>query len=99
MTRYQKAPTEMTGNPSSQVRQRSSVSRRRCPRFLELANAAEADKGRISIALINRTMLDEGVSVEEYRAAVQRAIAEGLVEMHASGAYVIFTQLGAERFA
>lgn len=68
-------------------------------RILELANAAEADKGRISIGPINRTMLDEGASVDEYRAGVQRAIAEGFIEMHASGAYVIFTQMGAEQFA
>ena len=34
-------------------------------RFLELANAAEADKGRIPIGPINRTLLDEGASVDE----------------------------------
>jgi len=68
-------------------------------RFLELANAAEADKGRISIGPINRTMLSEGASVEEYRAGSQRAIDEGLLELHQSRGYVLFTAAGAERFA
>jgi len=68
-------------------------------RFLELANAADADKGRISIGPINRTMLDEGASVEEYRVGRQRAIDEGLIEMHQSRAYVLFTPKLAERFA
>lgn len=43
-------------------------------------------------------MLDEGASVAEYRAGVARAIAECLIEMHPSGASVMFTQAGAERF-
>lgn len=92
---------EMTGNSSSKfVGDRRHVDADvAMARFLELANAAEADKGRIAIGPINRTMLDEGASVEEYRAGVQHAIAEGLVEMHPSGAYVIFTQKGAELFA
>ena len=68
-------------------------------RFLELANGLEADKGRISIGPINRTMLDEGASVEEYVAARDRAVAEGLITMHQSGAYVTLTDKGAERFA
>ena len=41
-------------------------------RILELANAAEADKGRISIGPISRTLLDEGASVDEYTAGLQR---------------------------
>jgi hypothetical protein len=68
-------------------------------RFLEIANGLEADKGRISIGTINSTMLDEGASVAEYLAARDRAVAEGLVMMHLSRAYVIFTEKGAERFA
>ena len=68
-------------------------------RFLEIANGLEADKGRISIGPINRTLLDEGASVDEYIAARARAVAEGLITIHVSGAYVIFTEKGAERFA
>ena len=68
-------------------------------RILELANAAEADKGRISLGPINRTLLDEGASVDEYKAGLQRAIDEGLLEIHLSRAYVMFTPAGAERFA
>lgn len=68
-------------------------------RFLEIANGLETDKGRVSIGPINRTMLDEGASVDEYIAARDLAIAEGLIELHQSRAYVIFTEKGAERFA
>jgi hypothetical protein len=69
-------------------------------RILELANTVEApDKGRILLGPINRTLLDEGASADEYRAGLQRAIDEGLLERHVSGAYVIFTLAGAERFA
>jgi hypothetical protein len=62
-------------------------------------DAAEADKGRISIGPINRTMPDEGASVEENRAGLQHAINERLLELHISRAYVMFTAAGAERFA
>src|SRR5215470_8670095 len=41
-------------------------------RILELAKGAEADKGRISLGPINRTLLNEGASVEEYRAGLAR---------------------------
>ncbi len=70
-------------------------------RFLELANAAagDADKGRISIGPINRTMLDEGASVAEYSAGRDRAIDEGFVAWHQCRAYVLLTPKGAERFA
>jgi hypothetical protein len=68
-------------------------------RFLEIANGIEADKGRIRIGPINRAMLDEGASVAEYSAARDLALAEGHIEMRASGAYVMFTQKGTERFA
>ncbi len=70
-------------------------------RILELANAAaaDADKGRISIGPINRTLLDEGASVAEYLAGLQRAIDEGWLEWHQCRAYVLLTPKGAERFA
>jgi hypothetical protein len=68
-------------------------------RFLEIANGLEADRGRISIGPINRTMLDEGARVDEYVAARDLAIAEGFITLHLSRAYVLFTDKGAERFA
>lgn len=68
-------------------------------RILELANAADADQRRISLGPINRTLLNEGASVDEYKAGLQRAIDEGLLELHVSRAYVLFTAAGAERFA
>ena len=68
-------------------------------RLLELANAAEADKGRLLLGPLNRVLLEEGASVAEYGEGLKLALAEGLLELHASGAYVIFTQKGAERFA
>jgi hypothetical protein len=69
------------------------------PRILELANGAEADNGRISLGPINRTLLNEGASVEEYRAGLERAILEELLELHQSRAYVLFAPKGAKRFA
>jgi hypothetical protein len=68
-------------------------------RFLEIANGLEAQNGRISIGPINRAMLDEGASVDEYIAARDLAIAEGFLTMHPSRAYVLFTEKGAESFA
>ncbi len=52
-------------------------------KLLELANAIEADHAG-------------RLSVE---AAVKAAIAHGWLTMHPSGAYLIFTQAGAELFA
>ena len=51
-------------------------------RILELASAAEADKGGISIGPINRAILNEGASVPEYRAGLQRAIDQGFIAWH-----------------
>jgi hypothetical protein len=68
-------------------------------RFLEIANGLEAQNGRIPIGPINRTMLDEVASVDEYVAARDLSLAEGLITLHLSRAYVLFTEKGAERFA
>jgi hypothetical protein len=69
-------------------------------KLLELANAIEADHaGRLSVATINRQFRDAGGSYEEYGAAVEAAIAHGWLTMHPSGAYLLFTQAGAELFA
>ena len=68
--------------------------------LLELANAMEADHaGRLSVAVINKQFVAAGGSYEEYDAAVKAAIAHGWITMHASGAYLSFTQAGADLFA
>ena len=69
-------------------------------KLLEIANGLEADHaGRLSVAIINRQFRDTGGSYEEYSAAVKAAIAHGWLTMHPSGAYLSFTQAGAEKFA
>jgi hypothetical protein len=69
-------------------------------KLLELANAIEADHaGRLSVAVINRQFREAGGSYEEYGAAVKAAIAHGWITMHPSGAYLSFTQEGADLFA
>jgi hypothetical protein len=40
-----------------------------------------------------------GGSYEEYNAAVKAAITHGLITLHPSGAYLSFTQEGADLFA
>jgi hypothetical protein len=69
-------------------------------KLLELANAVEADHaGRLSVEIVNRQFRDAGGSYEEYGAAVKAAIAHGWMTMHPSGAYLSFTQAGADLFA
>jgi len=69
-------------------------------KLLELANAAEADRDqRIAIELINLPFLRAGGSADEYRAAIERAIANGWLWRHESGVYVKFTEAGADLFA
>jgi hypothetical protein len=68
--------------------------------LLEIANALEADHaGRLSVAVINKQFRDVGGSYEEYGAAVKAAFAHGLITLHPSGAYLSFTQEGADLFA
>jgi hypothetical protein len=40
----------------------------------------------VSLGPINRTLLNEGASVEDYRAGLERAILEELLELHQSRA-------------
>jgi hypothetical protein len=69
-------------------------------KLLEIANVKEADHaGRVHIGTINREFLSAGGSVVEYSAAVKAAIDRGLITLHASGAYLTFTQAGADLFA
>jgi hypothetical protein len=69
-------------------------------KLLELANAMEADKGRLSVGELNTQFIrGAGASVAEYGAAMKAAIAHGYFTMHPSGGYVTFTQAGADLFA
>ncbi|WP_029582933.1 hypothetical protein [Bradyrhizobium sp. URHD0069] len=69
-------------------------------KLLELANAIETDHaGRLSVAAINGQFREAGGSYEEYGAAVKAAVAHGWITAHPSGAYLMFTQAGAELFA
>jgi hypothetical protein len=69
-------------------------------KLLELANAVEADHaGRLAVEAINRQFRAAGGSYEEYSAAVKAAIAHGWITLHPSGAYLMFTQAGANLFA
>jgi hypothetical protein len=69
-------------------------------KLLEIANAMEADHaGRLHVGPINRQLLEAGASVPEYTAALKAAIDRGYLTLHPSGAYVSFTQAGADLFA
>ena len=69
-------------------------------KLLELANAVEPDHaGRLAVEIINEQFRDAGGSYDEYRAAIKPAIAHGWITLHASGAYLMFTQAGADLFA
>jgi hypothetical protein len=69
-------------------------------RLLNFANATEAaPDARIYTELINAQFLKAGGTPDQFRAAIERAIAKGWLERHESGTYVKFTQAGAELFA
>ena len=58
-------------------------------KLLEIANALEADHaGRISDGAINHAFLETGGNGARYGAAIHRAVADGWLEAHPSGAYV-----------
>ena len=69
-------------------------------KLVDFANATEAvQEGRIFIELINAQFFKAGGTPDQFRAAVDRAIAKGWLERHESGTYVKFTQAGADLFA
>jgi hypothetical protein len=69
-------------------------------KLLEIANGLEADHaGRFHVGDINKQFLSAGGSVAEYTAAVKAANDRGYIDLHPSGAYMTFTQGGAELFA
>jgi len=64
-------------------------------KLLEIANGLEPDRaGRLQIGTINAQFLKAGASVAEYKAALRAAVERGLIALHASGAYLTFTQAG-----
>jgi hypothetical protein len=70
-------------------------------KLVELANAVEAAQdGRIHIEKINGPMLFQlKATPAEYKAGLDRAIANGWLVLHESGTFVRFTQAGADLFA
>jgi hypothetical protein len=70
-------------------------------KIIELANAIEvAEDGRIHIEKINGPMLFQlKATPAEYKAGLDRAIANGWLVLHESGTFVKFTQAGADLFA
>jgi hypothetical protein len=69
-------------------------------KLIEIANATEAvQDGRTYIELINAAFLRSGGSPAEYRAGLERTIANGWLWLHESGTYVKFTPAGADLFA
>lgn len=68
-------------------------------RLLEIANGLRVDKGRMSVGEWNGQFLKEGGSIAEYTAGRDLALAEGLIQMHECGGYVMFTQAGKDLFA
>jgi hypothetical protein len=69
-------------------------------KLLEIAYVTQAEHAdRLHIGMINQVFLDTGGSVPEYTAALTAAIDRGFLTLHPSGAYVTFTQAGADLFA
>ena len=70
-------------------------------KILELANAIETiQDGRIYIEEINGPFLYQLKGTPaEYKAGLDRAIANGWIDLHESGTFVRFTQAGADLFA
>jgi hypothetical protein len=70
-------------------------------KLIEIAYSIEpVQDGRIHIEKINwRFLHNLHGSPAEYRAGLDRAIANGWLSMHESGAFVRFTQAGADLFA
>jgi hypothetical protein len=68
-------------------------------KLVEIANTIEpVQDGRIHIEKINTPFLRAGGSPAEYGAGLEMAIAKGWLWKHESGAFVKFTQAGADPF-
>lgn len=70
-------------------------------RLVELANAVEpVQDGRIHIEKINGPLLYQlKGKPAEYKAGLERAVANGWLWLHESGTFVRFTEAGAAVFA
>jgi hypothetical protein len=68
-------------------------------RLLEIANATDADQGKVDVGQVNVVFLRDGGSPDEYRAGIAHLRADGLISMHDSGGFFTFTDKGAQRFA
>ena len=69
-------------------------------KLVEIANGVEAvQDGRIYIERVNEPFLAAGGSADQFRAAIERAIALGWLWRHESGTFVKFTDSGAALFA
>ena len=70
-------------------------------KLIELANPVEAAQdGRIHIEKINGPMLYQlKATPAEYKAGLDRTIANGWLVLHESGTFVRFTQASADLFA
>jgi hypothetical protein len=69
-------------------------------KLIEIANTVEAvQDGRLHIEKVNAAFLAASGSPAEYGEGIRRAIANGWLWKHRSGAYVKFTQAGADLFA
>jgi hypothetical protein len=70
-------------------------------KLIELAHAFEPiQDGRIFIEAINGPMLfKEKATPAEYSAGLKHAIEKGWLELHESGTFVRFTQVGKNLFA
>ena len=69
-------------------------------KLVEIANGVEAvQDGRIYIERVNEPFLAAGGSADQFRAAIDRAIAFGWTWRHESGTYLKFTDSGAALFA
>jgi hypothetical protein len=70
-------------------------------KLIEIANSVEAvQDGRLHIELLNGPLLFEhNATPAEYTAGLNLAIERGWIEMHESGTFVRFTQVGADLFA
>ena len=68
-------------------------------KLIEIASIIEAvQDSRIYIEPVNRPFLNAGGTPDQYRAALERAVALGRLFQHESGTYVKFTAAGAELF-
>jgi hypothetical protein len=65
-------------------------------KIVEIANDVEAmQNGRIYIERVNAPFLAVGGTGDDFRAGIERAVAQGWIWMHESGIYVKFTDAGA----